>query len=83
MSASHLARIERGERFPSRHILRKLAEPLGSSETDLLKAAGFMSWDESDDRLEQFKRETKRQIKRYIARVLIDLYRKVDAYFEE
>ncbi|MBI2848431.1 MAG: helix-turn-helix transcriptional regulator [Chloroflexi bacterium] len=28
VSASHLGRIERGERFPSARILRKIARPL-------------------------------------------------------
>ena len=27
--SSHLGRIERGEKFPSAHILRKIAKPLG------------------------------------------------------
>ena len=29
VSSSHLGRIERGERFPSASILRKIAKPLG------------------------------------------------------
>jgi len=43
VSASHLGRIERGERFPSARILRKIAQPLGSSESELLTLAGYLS----------------------------------------
>jgi len=34
---------ERGERFPSAHILRKIAKPLGFDEAELLTHAGFLS----------------------------------------
>ena len=43
VSASHLGRIERGERYPSAHILRKIAQPLGSSESELFTLAGYLS----------------------------------------
>jgi len=43
VSASHLGRIEGGERFPSARILRKLAEPLGFGEDELFTFAGFLS----------------------------------------
>jgi transcriptional regulator with XRE-family HTH domain len=43
VSASHLGRIERGERFPSAHILRKIAKPLGFDEDELFMLAGFLS----------------------------------------
>ena len=43
VSASHLGRIERGERFPSARILCKIAKPLGASESELLTLAGYMS----------------------------------------
>lgn len=43
VSASHLGRIERGERFPSAHVLRKLAKPLGFAEDELFTLAGFLS----------------------------------------
>lgn len=47
VSVAHIGRIERGERFPSARILRKLANPLDFSEVELLKLAGFMSQDGS------------------------------------
>ena len=42
VSSSHLGRIEAGERFPSAHILRKLAKPLGFEESELFALAGYL-----------------------------------------
>ncbi|MBA7580279.1 hypothetical protein ES708_22170 [subsurface metagenome] len=43
VSGSHLGRIERGERFPSAHILGKIAQPLGFEESELLILANYLS----------------------------------------
>ncbi|MBI2288084.1 MAG: helix-turn-helix transcriptional regulator [Chloroflexi bacterium] len=43
VSASHLGRIERGERFPSAHILQRIAKPLGFEEDELFTLAGYLS----------------------------------------
>jgi transcriptional regulator with XRE-family HTH domain len=43
VSPSYLGRIERGERFPSASVLRKLAEPLGFTESELFALAGYLS----------------------------------------
>ena len=43
VSASHLGRIERGERFPSAHILQKIAKPLDFEEDELFTLAGYLS----------------------------------------
>jgi len=43
VSASHLGRIERGERFPSASILRRIAKPLGFDEDELFTLAGYLS----------------------------------------
>ncbi|MFH1031900.1 MAG: helix-turn-helix transcriptional regulator [Chloroflexota bacterium] len=43
VSISHLGRIERGERFPSAHTLRKLSKPLNFEEDELFTLAGFLS----------------------------------------
>jgi len=43
VSSSHLGRIERGERFPSAHILRRIAKPLGFEEDELFMQAGYLS----------------------------------------
>lgn len=50
VSASHLGRIERGERFPSGRILRKIAPPLNSSEDELFTLAGYLSPHPSTER---------------------------------
>jgi len=42
-SSSHLGRIERGERFPSASVLRKIAKPLGFKERELFSLAGYLS----------------------------------------
>lgn len=42
VSTSHLARIERGERFPSASILRRIAKPLGLNEIELFTIAGYL-----------------------------------------
>jgi len=43
VSPSHLGRIERGERFPSARILRKIAGPLHFEENELFALAGYLS----------------------------------------
>ena len=43
ISSSHLGRVERGERFPSARILRKIARPLGFEEGELFTLAGYLS----------------------------------------
>ncbi len=43
VSASHLGRIERGERFPSASVLRRIAKPLGFEESELFSLAGYLS----------------------------------------
>lgn len=42
VSTSHLARIERGERFPSASILKRIAKPLGLNEIELFTIAGYL-----------------------------------------
>jgi len=43
VSSSHLDRIEMWERFPSAHVLRKIAKPLGFDENELFTLAGYLS----------------------------------------
>ncbi len=43
VSPSYLGRIEKGERFPSASILRKIASPLGFDEDELFILAGYLS----------------------------------------
>ncbi|MFC1939144.1 helix-turn-helix domain-containing protein [Chloroflexota bacterium] len=42
ISSSHLGRIEKGERYPSASILRKMAKPLGFDESELFALAGYL-----------------------------------------
>jgi len=43
ISSSHLGRIERGERYPSAKILRRIAKHLGFDENELFTMAGFLT----------------------------------------
>lgn len=43
VSASHVTRIENGQRYPSARILRRIAPNLGIGELDLLAFAGYVS----------------------------------------
>lgn len=74
--ASHLGRIERGERQPSAPILCALGEPLDFTEVELLKMAGYLSPDLVDDRIERFKIGIKGEITQAMARLL----EKVDSF---
>ena len=67
VSASHLGRIERGERFPSGHILRKIAKPLGLAEAELLAVAGYLSPQPPGVAGEEYDL---RRLDPYVARVL-------------
>ena len=40
---SHIARVEKGERFPSALVLRRLAKPMGLPEGQLLATAGYLT----------------------------------------
>jgi transcriptional regulator with XRE-family HTH domain len=43
VSSSHIGRIERGERFPSAHVLRRVARHLGFEESELFALAGYFT----------------------------------------
>ena len=63
VSGSHLGRIERGERFPSAPVLRKIAKPLRFEESVLFAHAGYLSPEASTT-------ETAGRLDPYVARVL-------------
>ena len=73
VSAAHIGRSERGERFPSGHLLRRLAKPLGFSEVELLKLVGFLSSDVATD-----IDELKEKVKKEIIETLVSLCEKID-----
>jgi len=70
VNASHLGRIETGKRFPSAHVLLKLTEPLGYGEAELLKLAGYLSPDKTDERLAKMKEAMKGEIKTAMSNLL-------------
>jgi transcriptional regulator with XRE-family HTH domain len=72
VSSSHLGRIERGERFPSARILRKIAKPLGFNEDELFTLAGFLTPQTSGVGEESNARYNSRQLDPYVARMLAE-----------
>jgi len=70
VSTPYLGRIESGKRFPSAFILRKLAKPLGYGEAEILKLAGYLSYDRTDDRIARFKESMKGEIKVAMANLM-------------
>ena len=71
VSSSHLGRIERGERFPSARILRRIAKPLGFDEDELFTLAGFLS-PQPGVAEESGSRYTGRQLDPYVAKMLAE-----------
>ena len=71
VSSSHLGRIERGERFPSASILRRIARPLGFEEDELFTLAGYLS-PTSPDVAEAHLAYSGRQLDPYVAKVLAE-----------
>ena len=69
VSSSHLGRIERGERFPSASVLRKIAKPLGFEESELFSLAGYLSSRPAGIEEESIGYSA-RQLDPYVAKVL-------------
>ncbi len=69
VSASHLGRIERGERFPSAHILQRIAKPLAFEEDELFTLAGYLS-PQSPMIAEKVTSYGSERVDPYVARVL-------------
>ena len=72
VSSSHLGRIERGERFPSARILRKIAKPLGFDEDELFTLAGFLSPQTTELAEESGSRYSARHLDPYVAKMLAE-----------
>jgi transcriptional regulator with XRE-family HTH domain len=72
VSSSHLGRIERGERFPSARILRRIAKPLGFDEDELFTLAGFLTPQSQSGVEEAGARYSNRQLDPYVARMLAE-----------
>jgi transcriptional regulator with XRE-family HTH domain len=72
VSSSHLGRIERGERFPSARILRKIAGYLRFDENELFTLAGFLTPQTSAIAEEGNTIYTNRQLDPYVAKMLAE-----------
>ena len=81
VSASHLGRIERGERFPSGSVLRRIAGPLGFEEDELFTLAGYLSPQQAgvaESRVEYGRRgELDPYVARVVAQEPVDVQRAV------
>ena len=71
VSASHLGRIERSERFPSASILRRIAKPIGFEESELFTLAGYLS-PQTISLAEASQGYSGEQLDPYVARVLAE-----------
>ncbi len=69
VSASHLGRMERGDRFPSAHVLQRIAKPLGFDEDELFVLAGFLS-PQSSGIAEKVREYSGRELDPFVARML-------------
>lgn len=69
VSPSHLGRIERGQRFPSARILRKIAKPLRFNEDELFTLAGYLS-SEPPSSTEETPTYSRGRLDPYVASVL-------------
>ncbi len=69
VSASHLGRIEKGQRIPSAPILRKIARPLGFDEDELFTLAGYLS-PQSASIAEKDPEYSSGRLDPYVARIL-------------
>ena len=69
VSASHLGRIEKGQRFPSASILRRIARPLGFDEDELFTLAGYLS-PQPAGIAEENPEYTSGRLDPYVARIL-------------
>lgn len=71
VSPSHLGRIERGERFPSASVLRRISKPLGFEEDELFTLAGYLS-SPSPGIAEAHPGYIGRQLDPYVAKILAE-----------
>ena len=69
VSPSHLGRIEKGQRFPSASILRRIAKPLGFDEDELFTLAGYLS-PQPPSIAEKNPRYSSGRLDPYVARML-------------
>lgn len=69
VSASHISRIEKGDRFPSASVLKHIATPLGFEEEELFSLAGYLS-SPSTSIEEGIARYSSGRLDPYVSRIL-------------
>ena len=69
VSPSHLGRIEKGERFPSAAILKRIAKPLNFCEDELFTLAGYLSPRLAPE-TESDTAESQNKLDPYVAKIL-------------
>ena len=69
VSASHLGRIERGERSPSAHILQRIARHLDFEEDELFTLAGYLT-PQPSIKAEENTTYGRERLDTYVAKVL-------------
>jgi len=79
VSPSHLSRIEKGERFPSAHILQRIARLLGFEENELFTLAGYLSPPSSIDARKNNTKQLDPIVTSMLAREPIEIQRTVIA----
>jgi transcriptional regulator with XRE-family HTH domain len=70
VSSSHLGRIERGERYPSARVLRRISGHLGFDEDELFTLAGFLTPQASGVAEGASPAYSGRQLDPYVAKIL-------------
>lgn len=68
VSSSYLGRIERGQRFASARVLRRIARPLGFDEDELFTLAGYLS--NHSEMAEKDRDYSAHHLDPYVARML-------------
>ena len=82
ISSSEIGKIERGEKEPSRDVLRKMAKPLGLTQKSLLEActgSGTASEKKPGTTSSASQKETGTETLTATEKKLVQLYRKADS----
>ena len=70
VSPSYLGRIEKGTRFPSARILKRIAKPLGYDEDQLFTLAGYLSAAPSSTAVKNAVHASGGQLDPYVSKIL-------------
>jgi transcriptional regulator with XRE-family HTH domain len=77
VSPSYVGRIEKGERFPSARILRRLAKPLNFEEDELFTLADYLSPEPSLDSQNSIAWKLDPYVANRLSRETVDVQRAV------